>query len=259
MQTDERALVSLQTIEEIVSILAGENRVRAANTFKRWLQIQTKFYRYSWQNVMLIASQAKNFGFEPTVVAGSNKWKNLFDRQINQDQWVNKIWILAPIKSEDEKDKGKLIGYRSVYVFDHSQTNGKEIPSINMGKQEDRLDDLFVCMKKMYKADGIELNFEGASFMKNSFGGADGAVITDKSVCIQKGLKGANKVAAMVRMYAKTKAKWGLEVEAITKEVLQAWGFDYELTVNMNEWATSQDDIRKSLEFISSTAKKILA
>jgi hypothetical protein len=259
MQTDDRAKISLQTIEEIVSILAGENKAKATNAFKRWLHIQTKFYRYSWQNVMLIASQAKKFGFEPTVVAGSNKWKKLFDRQINQDQWVNKIWILAPIKSEDEKDKGKLIGYRSVYVFDQAQTNGKEIPTINRGTEEGRLDDLFVWMKKVYKADGIELNFEGASFMKNSFGGADGAVITDKSVCIQKGLKGVNKVAAMVRMYAKTKANWGLEVEAITKEVLQSWGFDYELNVNMNEWATSQDEIKKSFEFISSTAKKILA
>lgn len=115
------------------------------DTFKDYLQTISKFHNYSINNQILIRSQCPNASF----VAGFNSWRDNFERSVNKGE--KGIMILAPspykYKKEVEKtdENGNVVrnsagepekeikefqamGYRAVYVFDISQTTGKEIP-----------------------------------------------------------------------------------------------------------------------------------
>src|SRR6266849_8846113 len=92
-----------------------------------------RFHRYSWGNVLLINSQRP----DATQVAGFHTWHDL-------GRWVKKgekgIMILAPmlVKQKDATTAGKeaakpdevfrLTGFRTAYVFDASQTEGRPLP-----------------------------------------------------------------------------------------------------------------------------------
>jgi antirestriction protein ArdC len=95
-----------------------------------YLKAIGRFHRYSLHNVMLIASQKPNASY----VAGFRTWNEL-GRFVKKGE--KGILILAPIvrrKSENEVDQkessASVAGFRAAYVFDVSQTDGKELPHI---------------------------------------------------------------------------------------------------------------------------------
>jgi antirestriction protein ArdC len=114
-----------------------------------YLNAMSRFHRYSLGNVLEIARQKP----DATRVAGFWKWKEL-GRSVKKGE--KGIRILAPIvgvrrkkDEEAEKDITKqnravLVGFRSTYVFDVSQTDGAELPELreisgNVGENRDRL------------------------------------------------------------------------------------------------------------------------
>jgi len=100
-----------------------------------YLNAMSRFHNYSFGNVLEIARQMPT----ATRVAGFWAWKNL-GRSVNAG--AKGIRILAPIvgvrrkkDSEAEKDITKqnervLVGFRNTYVFDISQTNGVDLPTL---------------------------------------------------------------------------------------------------------------------------------
>lgn len=89
------------------------------------------FHQYSLYNMLLILWQFP----KSTICAGFHKWQSL-GRFVKKGSKA--IWILAPhiIREtfqavvdgkEEEKTREKLVGFRQVYVFDYSQTDGKEL------------------------------------------------------------------------------------------------------------------------------------
>jgi antirestriction protein ArdC len=95
-----------------------------------YLKAIARFHRYSLHNVMLIASQKPN----ASHVAGFRTWNEL-GRFVKKGE--KGIVILAPIvrrRLEDEEDQKEtstsVAGFRAAYVFDVSQTDGKELPQI---------------------------------------------------------------------------------------------------------------------------------
>ena len=95
-----------------------------------YLKAIGRFHRYSLHNVLLIASQKPNASY----VAGFRTWNEL-GRFVKKGE--KGILILAPIvrrKSENEEDQTEsstsVAGFRAAYVFDVSQTDGKELPQI---------------------------------------------------------------------------------------------------------------------------------
>jgi antirestriction protein ArdC len=93
-----------------------------------------KFHTYSFGNVMLIARQKPS----ATNVAGVRTWNSL-GRFVRRGE--KGILILAPMvgrktKTQEETTVGKdeknmqtqLYGFRAVYVFDITQTEGKDLP-----------------------------------------------------------------------------------------------------------------------------------
>ena len=98
-------------------------RISAAMT--AYLDTTAKFHSYSLFNVIQILMTRP----DATRVAGFYKWKQL-------GRWVKSgehgIPILAPImhKTEDQDglERDLLVGFKLVYVFDVSQTEGKPLP-----------------------------------------------------------------------------------------------------------------------------------
>lgn len=94
---------------------------RKSKEMLRYLDFVSKFHQYSPANIWLILLAKP----DASQVAGFHKWKSMgrFVRTGEQG-----LPILAPIliKQEDEDglEKQMLIGFKVVYVFDVTQTEG---------------------------------------------------------------------------------------------------------------------------------------
>ena len=114
-----------------------------------YLNAMSRFHNYSFGNILEIARQKP----DATKVAGFWKWKEL-GRSVKKGE--KGIRILAPIigvrrKKDEEAQKditkqntAVLVGFRSAYVFDVSQTEGAELPALrdisgDVGENRDRL------------------------------------------------------------------------------------------------------------------------
>jgi hypothetical protein len=142
-----------------------------------YLTAMGRFHNYSFGNILEIARQRPN----ATRVAGLYAWNQL-GRKVRKGE--RGIRILAPVigvrrkkNSEAEKDirtqnQAVLVGFRSAYVFDISQTEGKDLPELSdrvtgdVGDYRERLLDFI-------SAQGIRLEFKEsiAPALGMSFGG----------------------------------------------------------------------------------------
>ena len=126
-----------------------------------------RFHRYSWGNVLLIASQRPT----ATHVAGIYTWNKL-GRIVNEGE--KGIMILAPIlrKGREESrippnpgdsvakkdDVFRLAGFRPAFVFDAEQTHGKPLPEFakTTGDPKDFADKL----KALVARQGISVEYD---------------------------------------------------------------------------------------------------
>jgi antirestriction protein ArdC len=105
----------------------GIARLTSSAAWRDYLVFQSRFHRYSYSNVLLIASQNDR----ATQVAGYKTWRRL-DRSVRKGERA--IWILAPMikksEVEDGADERVVRGFKYVPVFDISQTHGQEPPIV---------------------------------------------------------------------------------------------------------------------------------
>jgi antirestriction protein ArdC len=97
-----------------------------------YLKAIGRFHRYSLHNVLLIALQKPN----ASHVAGFHTWNEL-GRFVKKGE--KGILILATIvrrkaenSDDDEKESSRIAGFRTAYVFDVSQTDGQDLPTIGL-------------------------------------------------------------------------------------------------------------------------------
>jgi N-terminal domain of anti-restriction factor ArdC len=142
-----------------------------------YLTAMGRFHNYSLGNILEIARQRPT----ATRVAGLYAWNQL-GRKVKKGE--RGIRILAPVvgirrkkDSEAEKDirtqnQAVLVGFRSAYVFDVCQTEGKDLPALServtgdVGEYRERLLDFIA-------AQGIRLEFKEsiAPALGMSYGG----------------------------------------------------------------------------------------
>jgi antirestriction protein ArdC len=163
-------------IRENVDFLIEQLEAGQSDALTAYLTAMSHFHNYSFGNILQIARQRP----DATHVAGLYAWNQL-GRRVNKGE--KGIQILAPmIGTKRKKDKEAeqditkqnqpvLIGFRAVYVFDVSQTEGKELPGMDgvkgeVGEHRDRLIEFIA-------AQGIELEFNEriAPAMGVSYGG----------------------------------------------------------------------------------------
>jgi hypothetical protein len=110
-----------------VDIKALEQNLLAFTDSDKWLQylnLRKHFRRYSMNNVLLIQSQYPT----ATMVLGFQAWKKL-GRHVKGGERA--IMILAPmVKKDVDTDTKVCYGFRTVSVFDVSQTSGESLPLI---------------------------------------------------------------------------------------------------------------------------------
>ena len=130
------------------SIENGIKELFESEKYKNYLRTMSRFHKYSVNNTMLIYMQKP----DATVVAGFNKWRDQFERNVLKGEKGIKIIAPTPYKKKIEEAKldpdtklpmldadGKTIMeekeiripmYKPVTVFDVSQTEGKPLPQL---------------------------------------------------------------------------------------------------------------------------------
>jgi antirestriction protein ArdC len=222
------------SIDALVKALeAGHSEALSA-----YLTAISQFHNYSFQNILLIASQRPT----ATRVAGIRSWNEL-GRRVRRGE--KGIMIFAPMigykRSADEGDQGqsdaktdkpapRLVGFRAVYVFDVGQTEGAELPELGStfaGEVGDKLDKL----AEFTTGQGIKLEYSDkiAPARGMSYGGL---------VRILPDLEPSETLATLVHELAHemlhraerrtltTKAVRETEAEAVAFVVCHALGLD---------------------------------
>ena len=154
-----------QKTKEAVDFLVAALESGHSEVLTQYLAAMAKFHTYSFGNIMLIARQKP----DATNVAGMRTWNSL-GRFIRRGE--RGIFILAPMiarkrtakadeATAEEREKveaqAQLYGFRAVYVFDISQTEGKELPELtevrgDVAGYRERL-------VKFVEAQGVTLNY----------------------------------------------------------------------------------------------------
>ncbi len=194
-----------------------------------------RFHNYSFGNILEIARQKPN----ATRVAGLYAWNQL-GRKVRKGE--RGIRILAPMigirrkkDSEAEKDITRqnqpvLLGFRNAYVFDVSQTEGAELPSLTE-RVKGEVGAYRECLIDFTIAQGIQLEFKDsiAPALGMSYGGR---------IAIFPGQEPAEEFSTLVhelahemlhkaeRRTATTKTVRETEAEAIAFVVSQTIGLD---------------------------------
>ena len=114
--------------ELLEKLAEGIGNLTSSEQWQRHLDVQSRFRRYSFGNVLLIAAQRP----EATQVAGFNAWRKL-NRSVRKGEKA--IWILAPMvyrtrDTQADDDERVIRGFKFVPVFDLAQTDGDELPTV---------------------------------------------------------------------------------------------------------------------------------
>jgi hypothetical protein len=234
-----------------------------------------KFHTYSFGNILLIARQKP----EATNVAGIRTWNSL-GRFVKRGE--KGIFILAPmigfrgsrqneiatdIKTDNTADERKpgpqLVGFRAVYVFDITQTDGKELATLTevSGDVSGYRERLF----KFVEGQSVELSF--SERIAPAKGLSHGGKIT-----LLSGMQPAEEFSTLVHEIAHEMLHRGERRTLTTKQVreteAEAVAFVVCQSIGLRNGTASQDYIqlwhgdanllRESLEAVHHTAAVIL-
>lgn len=134
-EQETKAQKLVKKIDDFVEDLAREtDLMKFSSSLQNYLSVCSKFYKYSLNNMLLIALQKPT----ATFVAGYKAWKIKFGRTVKKGEKA--ITILAPIRRLVPNEKGEtemmMIGVRGASVFDISQTEGPDLPTLHLQEIE---------------------------------------------------------------------------------------------------------------------------
>jgi len=230
-----------QTAKEVIAanvkLLIEQLEAGHSEGLTAYLAAMGKFHNYSLGNILEIARQKP----DATRVAGLYAWNQL-GRKVSKGQ--KGIRILAPMigsrrKKDDEAKAGSdpadinapvLVGFRPVYVFDVSQTDGAELPDLKE-RVKGEVREYRELLIEFTIAQGITLEFKEsiAPALGMSYGG---------KIAIFPGQAPAEEFSTLVhelahemlhkaeRRTATTKTVRETEAEAIAFVVSQTIGLD---------------------------------
>ncbi len=263
---------SREVIQANVQLLVEQLEAGHSEGLTAYLTAMGRFHNYSFGNILEIARQRP----DATRVAGLYAWNQLGRKVIKGQKGIR---ILAPMigtrkKKDTEANKSKdpaavnspvLVGFRAVYVFDVSQTEGAELPGFTertkgeVGEFRERLIDFTI-------AQGIELEFKEsiAPAMGMSYGG---------KIAILPGQEPAEEFSTLVHELAHEMLHKAERRTATTKTVreteAEAIAFVVSQTIGLDAGRASADYIHlyhgnaalltESLEVIQRTAALILS
>jgi hypothetical protein len=112
-----------QIAEHIKALAEATDQAKTGEQMQEYMDLCARFHQYSAMNVWSIKLTCPH----ATHVAGYHKWLEL-KRYVRKGE--HGIPILAPLlgKDKDKEDEYRLYGFKVVYVFDVSQTDGEPLP-----------------------------------------------------------------------------------------------------------------------------------
>lgn len=200
-----------ERLKEITdSIEANIQDLFQSERYMAYLRTMSRFHRYSLNNVILIHSQRPN----ATLVAGFNKWRDQFERNVMRGEKGIKIIAPTPFKKKIQEEKldpdtnlpmrdkdGNIVTeekevkipmFKVVSVFDVSQTEGKPLPDI-VGTLTSDVQNYEVFMEALRRSSPVPITM---GFLPPD---TDGIFSSDQqSITIREGMSEAQTVAAVI-------------------------------------------------------------
>ncbi len=264
MKTNQARKVSEQAFNELVeAVEAGKSE-----TLVEYLKAMGKFHNYSLSNAILIGFQKPR----ATRVAGFRTWQKL-GRHVKRNE--KGIAIMAPIvwrkkvihadeKNVQERDEETALAFKTAYVFDISQTDGKPLPDFarvngDPGVYTERL-------REYVTSKGIKIEYS------DTIGSAEG-VSSGGLIRLKKGLSAGEELSVLVHELAhellhkdrdnvpKDKKVRETEAEAVAFVVCNGIGLDTNSASSdyIQLYDGDKKTLMESLGRIQRTAAEILA
>ena len=283
---------SAERMKEITDRLeTGIQELFESERYKAYLTTMSKFHSYSFNNTLLIAMQGGQ------LVAGYNKWRDDFHRNVRKGEKAIKILAPAPFKAKKEVQKldaqgrpvmgkdGKPVtevkeiqvpAFKIVSVFDVSQTEGEPLPSIGVEELTGSVERYGEFFKALEQTSPVPIGFEDIP------GGSHGYYhLTEKRIAIQEGMSELQTLKTALHEIAHSKLHAidpeapaieqadrpdsrtrEVQAESVAYAVCQHYGLDtsdYSFGY-VAGWSSGKDlkELKASLETIRATAHELI-
>lgn len=262
---DDRAKALRQQIDASLDTLAkAVDEVRASETFRRYLDVQARFHRYSWHNSMLILCQKP----DASQVAGYRAWQKL-GRQVRKGE--RGIMIFAPrtFHRETEKPDGETesvdgIYFRPVHVFDLAQTDGEALPTVDVPTVDGAADDLLADLLRVAQDRKIEVKLspiDGGAYGVSKHGSVE---VSTEHATGQQAKTLAHELAHEALHWdikgPLTRSIAELEAESVAYVVCAHFSLDVEVRSSryIALWQGDSKALKASLGRIATTARDLI-
>ena len=265
-----KAQTAKEVIAANVKLLIEQLEAGHSEGLTAYLTAMGRFHNYSFGNILEIARQKP----DATRVAGMYAWNQLGRKVIKEQKAIR---ILAPMigtrkKKDTEANKQNagdnkpvLVGFRTAFVFDVSQTEGEPLPDFS-ARVQGEVGDYRNRLIEFVMAQGIGLAFDPsiAPALGMSYGGR---------ISLLPGLAAAEEFSTLVHELAHELLHKAERRIATTKTVreteAEAVAFVVSTTIGLDAGQASADYIHlyhgnaalltESLEVIQRTSALILA
>lgn len=285
---------SAETAERVKALTekleAGVKEVFESEKYKTYLKAMSRFHHYSFGNVMLILMQCP----EASLVAGYTAWKKQFGRTVKKGE--HGIQIIAPVKrsklvSQDKLDPdtqqpvigpdGKpekepvfvqYQGFQVAYVFDVSQTEGRELPSLGVDELTGDVPNFDAMFSAVEAISPVPVEFRPASADKGCFNHLERKIYVNEGMSQVQTLKTLIHETAHALLHdssvlddeipKKDRHTKEVEAESIAYVVCQHFGIDtsdYSFPY-VTGWSRGKElpELKASLDCISKTASSLI-
>ena len=286
---------SAETAERVKALTekleAGVKEVFESEKYKTYLKAMSRFHHYSFGNVMLILIQCP----EASLVAGYTTWKKQFGRTVKKGE--HGIQIIAPVKcsklvSQDKLDPdtqqpvmgpdGKpekepvfvqYQGFQVAYVFDVSQTEGRELPSLGVDELTGDVPNFDAMFSAVEAISPVPVEFRPTSAAKGCFNHLERKMYVNEGMSQVQTLKTLIHETAHALLHdssvlddeipKKDRHTKEVEAESIAYVVCQHFGIDtsdYSFPY-VTGWSRGKElpELKASLECISKTSERMIA
>ena len=247
-------------VREAIERLSADLAAGQSGQLRDYLAMLGRFHRYSLANVLLIAMQFPR----ATHVAGYRAWQGL-GRQVRRGE--RSIRILAPIirriRQHDPEEDEAVVAFRTVGVFDVSQTSGEPLPQFAQVKGDPGA--CILRLTQFVRSRGVAVR------RSDAIGSADG-YSSGGQIVLRAGLGPASEFSVLVHEMAhemlhrdNEPAAVGrtireTEAEAVAFVVCQAIGLETGTASSdyIQLYQGNKDTLLASLERIQQTAAEII-
>jgi hypothetical protein len=237
----------------------------SGDDWKALLTLASKFHNYSANNCILISMQCPN----ATRVASFNKWKEL-GRYVKKG--AKQISILAPSRVKVDDDDGferfVLAGFKTVGVFDISQTEGLPLdePDIATLLEGEAPAGMWDAIASLIEKDGYTISFGDTSPANGTSNHVTRQVIISETLCPAAAVKTlVHELAHTMQSpdYRKTVTRDIMEVsaESVAYLVCQAFGIEsapYSIGYVAGWSGGNVATVRTTAEWVVRTAHEII-